>query len=29
MPDWAYDLPTWQLGAAILIFFEVAGLGGL
>ncbi|MFN8496380.1 MAG: hypothetical protein U0641_00875 [Anaerolineae bacterium] len=29
MPDWAYDLSTWQLGAALLIFFEVASLGGL
>lgn len=29
MPNWAYDLSTWQLGAALFIFFEVVSLGGL
>ncbi len=29
MPNWAYDLSTWQLGAILLVFFEATALGGL
>jgi hypothetical protein len=29
MLDWAYDIPAWMMALRIVVFFEVASLGGL